>query len=553
MDRRTFMKLMGGLAAMPIVGRIAKPLKSETVQEGIASLSGKGMELYEMVIAKVMKEGKKIGESGRVDSYKHPDRPDITVDVNQTDGSAEIYFDTDKGSKGYAKIDRDMETGGTDLQEAEEIYKGTPEGDYYKDVEEGISGGLENLDEFTRIKKNIGGPVQPYDPRASTADFARAIDRVGAGTNMQKAMDIQRYDQNVQRQNMVNRIQKMNPAGTGNFLQGIKDFGQHAMVSEAMAGKTGKSVIPQYGFQTGYDFQKKFTGLDPKISAGLAAAYQTLQEGSRALNPFGDTFLRFPTAMKTATQQATENMEGILAADTGTITPEQQAARNEYLESQGQPTEPVIDQSRISEIVEQQKAAGVPDEGLVTNFNKPTMADVAGPIQDSKRENLYLKDIGIDGINDESPLNILQKYLDLNKNIKDNTVLQDYAEGARSGYLSDYIDPYAEGFNLEKDYFNNPNNLRRLAIDYDPRSGKLAYYDKNEGPYGAYKYYSGDLVDQDFVSSYGLKRFDPKDLSNFAIPQAYGPALADGGSVDLTIITMPDISGSGVESLFKTR
>ena len=155
MDRRTFMKLMGGLASMPIIGRIAKPLKSETVQEGIAAVSDKGMELYEMVVAKVMKEGKKIGESGRVDSYKHPDRPDITVDVNQTDGSAEIYFDTDKGSKGYAKIDRDMETGGTDLQEAEEIF--TMQGD--KDIEEGIRGGIENLDEFTRIKKAMGGQV----------------------------------------------------------------------------------------------------------------------------------------------------------------------------------------------------------------------------------------------------------------------------------------------------------------------------------------------------------------------------------------------------------
>ena len=104
MDRRTFMKLLGGLASMPIVGRIAKPLKSETVQEGIASVGSKGgMELYEMVIAKVIKEGKKISESGRVDSYKHPDRPDITVDVNQTTGSAEIYFDTDKGSKGYCR------------------------------------------------------------------------------------------------------------------------------------------------------------------------------------------------------------------------------------------------------------------------------------------------------------------------------------------------------------------------------------------------------------------------------------------------------------------
>ena len=159
MDRRTFMKLLGGLASMPIIGRIAKPLKSETVQEGIAAVSEGGMKLYEMVVAKVIKEGKKIGESGRVDSYKHPDRPDITVDVNQTDGSAEIYFDTDRGSKGYAEIRRDMETGGDELIEAEEIYKGTPEGDYYKDVEEGISGGIENLERFTRLKKAGGGEV----------------------------------------------------------------------------------------------------------------------------------------------------------------------------------------------------------------------------------------------------------------------------------------------------------------------------------------------------------------------------------------------------------
>jgi hypothetical protein len=62
---------------------------------------------------------------------------------------------------------------------------------------------------------------------------------------------------------------------------------------------------------------------------------------------------------------------------------------------------------------------------------------------------------------DGSPLNILQKYLDLNKNIKDNTVLNEYVEGARSGLLSDYINPYAEGFNLEKDYFNSPTICKR--------------------------------------------------------------------------------------------
>ena len=155
MDRRTFMKLLGGLASMPIVGRIAKPLQSETVREGIASVSEGGMKLYEMVVAKVLKEGTKVKESGRVDSYKHPDRPDITVDVNQTDGSAELYFDTDRGSKGYAEIRRDMETGGDELIEAEEVFN--MRGD--KDIEEGISGGIENLEEFTRLKKAGGGEV----------------------------------------------------------------------------------------------------------------------------------------------------------------------------------------------------------------------------------------------------------------------------------------------------------------------------------------------------------------------------------------------------------
>ena len=158
MDRRTFMKLLGGLASMPIVGKLAKPLQSPAVQEGIASISEGGMKLYEMVVAKVITEGKKIGESGRVSSYKHPDRPDITVDVNQTDGSAEIYFDTDRGSKGFAEIKKDPETGGSELTEAEEVYRFYgPEGDYTKDIDEGISGGIENLRDFT--KKADGGEV----------------------------------------------------------------------------------------------------------------------------------------------------------------------------------------------------------------------------------------------------------------------------------------------------------------------------------------------------------------------------------------------------------
>jgi len=223
MDRRDFMKLLAGFASLPIVGRVAKPLKSETVQEGIAAVGSKGMELYEMVIAKVMKEGKKVGESGRVDSYKHPDRPDITVDVNQTDGSAEIYFDTDKGSKGFAEIRRDMETGGDELIEAEEVYKffGKDGEDYVKDVEEGIRGGITNLEEFTKIKKAMGGRVgYQTGGRATTADFAKALKSVSAGTTYQQQRQAKDYARQ-EASNLLREAMRSADPSKGPGLQGI--------------------------------------------------------------------------------------------------------------------------------------------------------------------------------------------------------------------------------------------------------------------------------------------------------------------------------------------
>ena len=48
-----------------------------------------------------------------------------------------------------------METGGDELIEAEEVFN--MRGD--KDIEQGISGGTENLEEFTRLKKSGGGEV----------------------------------------------------------------------------------------------------------------------------------------------------------------------------------------------------------------------------------------------------------------------------------------------------------------------------------------------------------------------------------------------------------
>ncbi len=425
MDRRTFMKLMGGLASMPIIGRIAKPLKSETVQEGIAAVGDKGMELYKMVVAKVMKEGSKVKESGRVDSYKHPDRPDITVDVNQTDGSAEIYFDTDRGSKGFAEIRKDPEVNAEELIEAEEVYKMGGD-EYYKDVEEGISGGIENLEEFTRIKKNIGGSVQPYDPRASAADFARAIDMVGAGTDMQKARAVQEYGQNVQRQTLKqNLLDRVGYTQHMNEDRMLKDANIENQLMNRMGGLNVTQANPAFGLQNPFG-----PGIGMTMLGGAAGAYQGMQSllGDQSIGEMiKDTY---------------ENTMGptILA------NPEQLEMYNKAL---NRPTDPVIDQSRILEIVEQQKAAGVPDEGLITNFQQ----DEGG------------------------------------------SVIPNFEKLSDGSYK-------------------------------DTRPGDI---------YGAETYAS---------------------IAAGMYPNIYDPnkqSLKDGGSVDLTIITMPDISGSGVESLFKTR
>ena len=325
---------------------------------------------------------------------------------------------------------------------------------------------------------------------------------------------------------MVNRMQKMNPAGTGDFLQGIKDFGQHAMVSEAMAGKTGMPVIPEYGYQTGYDFQKKFTGLDPKISAGLAAAYHTLQEGSRALldGPGGITLGQ---AMKTAQQQATENMECILASDTGTITPEQQAARNEYLEKQGQPTDASVAGPSRETII--QRILKEIEPGFE---NEDSIARMYADDYKTGLDLDYLKTL----TPDEIKLTLEDAYLQ-----GQNFEKPDFSSGriGEGTPFFRYGPQYMEQFNMQ----DGPLRLSDQYTGYNLRN-ELGQLESILGKEGIKPYRT--KLDDALISAYRGMTGDT-DLQQ----RIFG--LKDGGSVDLTIITMPDISGSGVESLFKTR
>ena len=270
---------------------------------------------------------------------------------------------------------------------------------------------------------------------------------------------------NPSQQRVVERLQKMNPAGTGNIIQGVKDFGDHARVSEAMAGKINMPVIPEYGMQTGYDFQTKMAGLDPRISSALAKGYQYAQEGARAVldGPGGVTLGQ---AMETAKKQSDQNIEGIMsAASKQGLTAKQQADRNKYLASQGQPTETMTaatptqdDKIYInSEGTVTEKPNYIP--GTTYNYRgdvlhlgddpaanlsealrkrypksllKPTMADVAGPAYKPGFENYRF-----DFKSDDSPLKdklLTDVIPDLDKfgnYIGDDPLLKDYAAAGR--------------------------------------------------------------------------------------------------------------------------
>ena len=161
MDRRSFIKGLIALASAPAIGKYVNIFKTEGAREGIEQVASQGVDFFNMVIKKVMDEGTLVKEQDRISTFKHPDRPDITVDVDQTTGSSSVYFDTDEGTKAVGEIQKTMDetTGGKvveELFEQEEIYGPTG-----RDAQEGISGGITNLEEFLKSKKGFaaGGRV----------------------------------------------------------------------------------------------------------------------------------------------------------------------------------------------------------------------------------------------------------------------------------------------------------------------------------------------------------------------------------------------------------
>jgi len=162
MNRRSFIKGLIALASAPAIGKYVNVFKTEGAREGIEQVASQGVDFFNSVIKKVMDEGTLVNESDRIQTFKHPDRPDITVDVDVGSGSSSVYFDTDQGTKAGAELVKDIEVGPgyTELLENEEVYKMGGD-EYYKDVQEEITGGITNLEKFLKGKKGFaaGGRV----------------------------------------------------------------------------------------------------------------------------------------------------------------------------------------------------------------------------------------------------------------------------------------------------------------------------------------------------------------------------------------------------------
>ena len=192
MNRRAFIQGLIGLASMPALSKYINVFKPSAVREGITQAAdntmSKGIEFYEAVIKRVIDEGTIVSESDRTRRYIHPDKPDINVELNVGTGDTAVYFETDVGSRAGAEITSDIEMprAGKELMEHEEVYRMGQADDYYKDVDEEITGGVSSLEEWIKRKRGYaaGGRVGMWKggmPRGLMAALKTIRGKFGKG------------------------------------------------------------------------------------------------------------------------------------------------------------------------------------------------------------------------------------------------------------------------------------------------------------------------------------------------------------------------------------
>ena len=164
MSRRTFLKIMGAIAAFPVVGKFFKGAKIATKVPPMVTQTKDMPAHFPKLVEKILKEGKIVSaeKSGFIKKYQHPTRKDIEMEVQGDGDQISVTFETDQGAPGYYEYRKGdiIEEGkfagqreGAEFKEAEELGKMNPDGDVDTDINEFIDTGTENLDKFVGMPK----------------------------------------------------------------------------------------------------------------------------------------------------------------------------------------------------------------------------------------------------------------------------------------------------------------------------------------------------------------------------------------------------------------
>ena len=301
MDRRSFIKGLIALASAPAIGKYVNVFKTEGAREGIEQVAGQGVDFFNMVIKKVMDEGTLLKEEDRISTFKHPDRPDITVDVNQTDGTSSVYFNTDEGGKAMGEIQKtaDETTKGRtveELYEAEEVY-----GPMGREEQEGITGGITNLEEFLKRKKGFAaggrvGMVRGGIPKGLQAAMRAIMSKYGddaittadkapqpAKTTQEEIMDFNARNPNPNRQ--------MTPDELEDFEMEIGPDQLEAYYFDGTVGDAERILKEQEKYEADMFLEYKKGNLDPVAGDKSPARKRFLEKKLEEMEASGDSKL----------------------------------------------------------------------------------------------------------------------------------------------------------------------------------------------------------------------------------------------------------------------
>jgi hypothetical protein len=334
------------------------------------------------------------------------------------------------------------------LEEAGKIKKG-PNKDYdsskkykgYKKFYEKADGG------------SIGTGGTPYDAIATTQDFTNALDKVGAGTDLQKAVAIGEYGQNARRQNPFKNL---------GFLDTQRHFDNNQLLKNAVT--RGELSLADYNRLGGFDVAQTMGAGNP-VLGGIgnligSTGYNIVQSLKGNQSPFdipGDVF---------------RNVQG----GTGLISDD---LKTQY--------ENIINSS-------------TPTPNASTD--RPTMADVAGPGTSNNLLSLFerYKDIqtpaGADPNNPdfvgETALGNIEKgvkgFLTSDRGLKygkdiplDINDIYPFIEAQRRSFSPDLSQNYQGGdlYHYLQDFYSYKYGNPRIELP----SGNYGYYDE-QGPDG---------------------------------------------------------------------